>query len=289
MREELKNEAEEKSDFDYWTTLVGSFWSLPGDSAGASDKGQGGKEKKESDSAKDGFGSFFSAFGEPGAFFREMDDLPRAADQMGRKMGEYFADLHKSGLETLIRCTGGPEQEGPFTDDGKMIARFAEIYKKEFRRYLEVPQLGLNRFRQERMNRFIDRQNLLQATLAEFLHLFCVPVERAAEVMRKRVEEKFKAGEKIEDAKAFHTLWIRILEEQYMEQLKSSEYTELLGRTLDATVQFRSAREEVLYDLMEELPVPTNRDMDELYREIRNLKKRVKKMSAAFETSRTEM
>lgn len=281
MHQDENKGTEAASVLDYWTKYVKDYWNMPGLS--------GAREKRREDDdniadiQKKYFESIFSAFGDPGnmeGMFKGMNEVPRINMEMGQKAWELYSDFYPSGVNRIFK---GNERVKDlfFSDvDQNILNIFGKIYEKEFRKFLEVPQLGLNRFKQERINRYVDRFNLFQKAMGEFIHIFYVPMEKAACAMREKMEEMFESGEKIEDAKEFHALWIRLLEEQYMAQLESSEYTEALSRILDATVQFRAAKEEVLFDILQTLPIPTNKDMDELYKDVYNLKKSVRKLSA---------
>jgi hypothetical protein len=60
--------------------------------------------------------------------------------------------------------------------------------------------------------------------------------------------------------------------------------------TLGAFENFVAAKNEILQDFLQALPVPTDKDMDELYQEIYLLKKRLREheKNHALETSRQE-
>ena len=47
---------------------------------------------------------------------------------------------------------------------------------------------------------------------------------------------------------------------------------------MDALTAFIAARQEVLEDTLKSMPVPTTKDMDELYKEIYLLKKRIREL-----------
>lgn len=285
MHQEETREKEAASVFDYWNTYLKNCMDGMATFSGSAGKNGTGRKNEDKESKAGEIPPLFPGFGDSkymGKMFKEMNKLPQMTMDMGQKAWEYYSDAQRTGLDWYNY--NGRIQELVFSEDDRNIMDlFGKIYETEVKKFLEVPQLGLNRFKQERVNRFVDRFNLYQKTLAEFLHISYVPMEKAACVLRKKMEEMFESGETIEDFKDFHALWIRILEEQYMAQLESSEYTEGLNRMLDATVQFRSAKEEVLYDFLQNLPIPTNRDMDELYKEIYTLKKKLRKVSAAFE------
>jgi polyhydroxyalkanoate synthesis regulator phasin len=73
-------------------------------------------------------------------------------------------------------------------------------------------------------------------------------------------------------------MWLKILEGHYMTLFKSQEYTQALGKTLGSMEEFTMARQELLQDALQSLPVATDKDMDELYKELYELKKRIKQL-----------
>jgi len=50
----------------------------------------------------------------------------------------------------------------------------------------------------------------------------------------------------------------------------------VLKKTIDTVVRYRNTRDELMYDLLKHVPVPTNQEMDELYKEFYRLKKKVR-------------
>jgi hypothetical protein len=49
-----------------------------------------------------------------------------------------------------------------------------------------------------------------------------------------------------------------------------------MGKTLDTLNEFMAIRQEVAEDLLQTLPVPTQKEVDDLYKEIYLLKKKIK-------------
>jgi polyhydroxyalkanoate synthesis regulator phasin len=92
----------------------------------------------------------------------------------------------------------------------------------------------------------------------------------------KNLEEQ--GQETLKDSKVYYQLWIRKLEGNYMALLKSTEYTEKLGETMKALHDYRIAKSQLFMDILQNLPIPTNKDMDELYKDLYLLKKRVKEL-----------
>lgn len=153
-----------------------------------------------------------------------------------------------------------------------------EVYEKEFRQFLKAPPLGLTRVYQERINDAADKFNVFQATMAEFVSVMTLPIEKSFKVMQDHVAELVDDGKLPQSGADFYGIWVKILEGHYMTLFKSPEYGECLSRTLDAYSDFKISRQQILQDMLSTLPVPTMKDMDELYKEIYTLKKKVKEL-----------
>jgi polyhydroxyalkanoate synthesis regulator phasin len=94
--------------------------------------------------------------------------------------------------------------------------------------------------------------------------------------MQAKLAEMAEAGELPDDARAYYQMWIKILEGHYMTLFKSPEYAETMSQTLNALEDYKMTSSKVVEDILEMFPVPTQKDMDELYKEIYLLKKKIK-------------
>lgn len=219
------------------------------------------------------------ALGQPGAteaFLKAFQTAPELSLRFFQTSTEGFLEWQRRWIERLKKL-GTPAQPYSFSDlDSEFLNRWTDIYKKEFRQYLTVPQLGLTRFYQEKLNQALDKYHLLQAAMAEFLHLLFVPVEKSFGVMQEKLAELAEAGNLPQESRHYYQMWVKVMEGHYMTLYQSENYTQTLARTLDALNQFLAARQEVLEDALKLLPVSTHRDMDELNREIYQLKRRLR-------------
>jgi class III poly(R)-hydroxyalkanoic acid synthase PhaE subunit len=211
-------------------------------------------------------------------------------------MPEIFLKLAKAGWESsallqrkMMEKAGkiGQKTEAYKFEglDQDLFRTWKEIYEEEFRQYLNIPPLGLTRYQQERFQRFIDQMNLFDATLSEFLFVLYLPLEKSFKVLQDQIEERSKEGKPPETSKEYYNLWIKILEGHYMNLFKSEEYLRILHETLSQTEQFTVAKNRFIADLLQVLPVPTNKDMDELYKDLYLLKKRVRVLERKLERS----
>jgi len=231
------------------------------------------------------------AFSEPGFMevlqkgFQTVPDISMRLLQTGV---EGFLELQKRWADRMQKL-GAPTEPYSFSDmDREFLNRWTDIYKKEFRQFLNIPQLGLTKFLQEKINQTLDKHNLFQAALAEFLQLLSVPMDKSFRVMQEKLAELTQTGELPEDFKHYYQVWIKILEGHYMTLFQSNPYTETMGKTLDALNQFLAARNEVLEDALKLLPISTYRDMDEISREIYQLKRRIRTLEKKLQDQKKE-
>ena len=220
-----------------------------------------------------------SAFNDP--------QMAEAILQGGNAMPEIFLKMVKAGWEssTLLQQKaveklgkiGQKTEAYKFENlDQDLFRAWKEIYEEELRQYLNIPQLGLTRYQQERFQRFVDQANLFEAAFSEFLFVLYLPMEKSFKVLQDQVDELSREGKVPGKSKDYYNLWIKILEGHYMNLFKSEEYLKILHETLQQTEQFTVAKNEFLEDLLQMLPVATNKHMDELYKDLHTLKKRVR-------------
>lgn len=269
-----------KAAADFWGPVMGK---RSEDSAKPQDSAEESatRRQKALESALKSWQALSAAMSEPQArqsLFNGIHALPEIVMKMTQTGWDGFFNLQQKWSERLGRIGKTTETYKFENLDQEAVTIWRELYEKEFRQLLHMPQLGLTRLYQERANQTADKFNLLQGTLAEFLHLLYLPMERSFQVLQDKVAEMADEGQLPENPKAYYQMWMKILEGHYMTLLKSPDYTQKMGETLTALQDFRRAKNAFLQDLIKLLPVPTETDMDELYKEIYTLKKRIRQL-----------
>jgi polyhydroxyalkanoate synthase subunit PhaE len=219
--------------------------------------------------------------------------LPELVSKMTKPAMEGYLHLQRELLERAGRI-GKSTAAYKFENlDQEAFKAWLEVYENEFKKFLNIPQLGLTRGYQERFTQAADKFNVFQATLAEFVSLLYLPVEKSFKVVQDQLSVMADQGKVPERSKEFYRLWVRVLEGHYMTLFKSPEYNQALSRILNAFGEYNVAKQQILQDAMQTLPVPTLKEMDELYKEIYLLKKRVRelenKMHRDFETTKLKI
>ncbi len=279
-----------KSTMDFWSRMAfsgtagGEKTAPPGDDDPPQDPA--GKARKTWESSAKVFQALLSSIAEPEGMEATLKNAGMAPDFV-MDMAQQTLDAWMTfNTEWMDRASRIGQQTKAYSFDNldqDIFKAFREIYEKEFQKYLHIPPLGLTRFHQERFNRYLDKLTLHQTALNEFLQMFYIPIEKSLMVMQEKIEEMAEKGELHDDFQGHYRAWIKILEGHYMTLLKSPEYTRVMTNTIDSLVQYKKAREEMLGDIIGQFPVPTQKEMDELYKDLYQMKKQIKSLTKQLE------
>jgi len=232
--------------------------------------------------------SFSLMMSEPGAASataNSVNALPEILLKMARSGFDAATQIQNHLMEKAGRIGRRTEAYNFDNMDQEVFKALTEIYEKELRQYLKIPPLGLTRFYTERFNEMLDKHNLFETTLAEFLSILYLPMEKSFKVLQEKLRQMAEEGLLPKDAKESYGMWLKILEGHYMNLFKSEEYTDALHRTLNKLEDFIIARNDAMNDFLQLLPVVTHKDMDDMHKEFHLLKKRVKELEKQLDIS----
>jgi polyhydroxyalkanoate synthase subunit PhaE len=275
---------------DAWGAMF-KLWAPPDTQAGRqaetdTNKRAGGSERVSSamEAALKNWQAISAAMSAPDsmmALFKGVGAMPEAMAKLSRSSLNGFLEMQQKALERAGQL-GQHVDAYSFSDiDENLFRTWTAIYEKEFSRFFQVPPLGLHREYQERAAKATDAYNRYQATLGEFMRLLALPLGRSLTVLQEKIAALAEEGSLPEDSKAYYDMWIKVLEGHYMTLFQTPEYMESLAQTLECMATFKNARNAVIEDLLGGLPVPTQSEMDDLYKEIHSLKRRLRDLEKA--------
>ncbi|RLA93854.1 MAG: hypothetical protein DRG83_20420 [Deltaproteobacteria bacterium] len=275
-----------KSSIDFWTSMGKAWPDLVGMFQSGNTESQPLEFLKSWQSMmkmSEGLMSALYSSGTVASALSGLSGLPEIALKLSKTGWDGYFHLYQQWLEKSVGGTK-PSQAYVFEKlDENTFKTWTEIYEKEFKQLLKMPKIGLSREYQERMAEFVDKFNVFQTTMAEFLYTLYLPIEKSVQIVQQTMGEMAKKGELGDDFKKYYKMWIKTLEGHYMTLFKSSEYTKILKKLLDAVEEYKIAREEVMMDMLQNLPLPTNRDIDDVYKELYDLKRQVRELSRKIE------
>ena len=267
-----------KSSADFWGSMLKSW--TKGDAAGdGSAAVEKGRTQESFETVFNSWQTFSSVAGDPGAmeaFSNLGRAMPELLLQMVQATWKSYFYLQQQWLEKAGRI-GKTTSAFNFDNlDEEVFKAWTEIYEKEFRQFFYIPQLGLTRFYQEKINTTLDKHTRFQSQYAEFMHLLLLPVEKSFKLLHQQLSDLAREGKLPESSNDYYKLYIKNLEGHYLSLFKSPDYVKAMGATLDALEEFVEARNAVAQDMLKAISMPTQNDLDELYKEMYQLKKRVK-------------
>lgn len=204
--------------------------------------------------------------------------VPEVLAQMADSSLAGFVEIQKKMVDQATRL-GTVYEAYRFEDLDKNIFRlWNEIYERELKPFFHIPQIGITRFYQEHWNETVDKYNVFQNTMAEFLRLLIMPFHRSLTHLQEKIRDLAEAGALPENSKDYYQMWIKILEGHYMTLFQEDEYVLSLSRTVSALSEWVAARNAVLEEMIGMFPIAKRSELDELAREVHELKKQNRRL-----------
>lgn len=204
-----------------------------------------------------------------------LEELPQVMMKLACISLDGVNRLQES-MYSKVNMTSGRTVFNFDTLDERFFEEWKTLYETEIRKYFNIPQLGLMRFQQEKFNQAADKFQVLQTTMAEFTFILSKPFEASMKTLQDQLVEQSENNKLSGDAREIYNRWIGILEADFTKLMKSPEYVKSLGRVLSAQAAYSRTKDDIIQDLAANMPFAGRREMDDLYKELYRLRKRVR-------------
>ena len=239
---------------------------------------QSNDSQKMGKSTMDFVVSFFSKPENATAFTRVSEVLPLLITNLSHNLAANFTEIQSRLTEKGTHFGRRLNELDMETFNRNIFAIWKDIYESDFQKFYTIPSLGITRNYQEQINSAMDAGNRTYIAFAEFMNLLYLPVEKAGASVIEECREMMEKEELPDDPKKIYKSWIKTLEGNYMQMLQSPEYTAALNNLINTLSEHKDSRDKVFQALLNQLQIPTNREMDELYREIYLMKKKINRL-----------
>ena len=268
--------------FDYWQAVMHEMLGSHGSGNSQSGSKDGYQWPMTPTSLQEMFESMNSLMLETGLMenlTQGLNRVPEMSMKMSQAWTENVSSMLQESLNGMEQSLSQYAQNRPESS----LQALVEAYSKSMQKMLNMPKLGLNRYYQERMTQALDKLNQFNAVASEFSMQMLQPVESSFFKMQQKLKDMAEGDGYFEEAKEYYSMWIKILEGDYMNLLQSPEFIKSFHNVVNTYMEFYALYEEVMQDGLQFLPVTTKKDMNEVYRENYLLKKQVKALSQRME------
>jgi hypothetical protein len=288
--------------FESWMDTANKFWKDVESSRGETptwggvDLNFGSKEEAKGEDKHRTYRSWETSVKNFAAFLKIMSapENQQAMAENSTAFAEAYGEAAKESFENLLefqtnliqsfaRASEHTQSYNPDDFDHSAFKSFRELYKNEWQKYLHIPKIGLPRELHEQLADFVDKSNIFYSYVGELLYLFGRPFEKSNQAMQEKMNAMLEQGEVENDSTKIYNEWIKVLEGNFMQLLQSQEYTELLNEIIRSLTAYKTVKNDVTNVFLKEFQVPTNSDMDEVYKELYLTKKKLKELTIRLE------
>ncbi|SMD10521.1 poly(R)-hydroxyalkanoic acid synthase, class III, PhaE subunit [Desulfocicer vacuolatum DSM 3385] len=203
-----------------------------------------------------------------GNTFKMQDELMGNLPSMWKQYMNSFSSFNHWNKEDKSLCA----------DDfrNNIATIWKDMYESNFQKFFNIPQLGIGRNYQEQASSAMNAANKSMIAFSHFMALLYIPVERAGAMVMDEFTKMMDKNEFPKDPKAIYDIWIKALERYFMEMLQSPEYINAMHSLIDTISDHKESKGKLINAILRQLQIPSNSEMDELYQDLYNLKKRLK-------------
>jgi class III poly(R)-hydroxyalkanoic acid synthase PhaE subunit len=196
--------------------------------------------------------------------------------------GKPWADAAMQNLQSFPQLAEGHPEAMM-----KMFHTLFNAFDSTVGRSFHVPAVGKDREKLELMSNCIDDMSVFAAKNAEYQHVMFLTALDAMEKVMAEMAQKVEGGEDIDSFDWFLDLWIDVNEKTYYALFQTEEFSQLKGELLEAGLNARKHYFKLMEMHLFDLPIALRSEMDDLYKTIYELRKKVKKMESQMKGQRT--
>jgi class III poly(R)-hydroxyalkanoic acid synthase PhaE subunit len=204
------------------------------------------------------------------AHYKEMLDKvfgfnPEAVSQVSEqaaKLLETFAEFMEGRPESLMT----------------IFHNLFHAFDSTVGRVFHVPAVGKDREKVELLLRSMDDLSVFLAKNTEYQQMMYVTGLAAFEKVIATVAEKVSKGEEMKGFDEFFDLWLNVSEKTYYALFKTEDFSKRQGELLEASLNVRKHFFKLMELYLYDFPVAVRSEMDDLYKTIYDLKKKVKSL-----------
>ena len=186
--------------------------------------------------------------------------------------GKTFSSLPPSGLANLDTFL-------------KIYQNLFQAFDTTFGKVFRTPALGKDREKIELFSRSCDDFSHYLAKSIQYKEMMYRTGLKAMEKTAELVAKKSKSGEEVKTFEDFFNIWIGENEKTFHSLFETEEYAKKQGELLEFDLRVRRSFSSIVELYLRDFPIALRSEMDDLYKTIYELKKRVSHLEKGAEVS----
>jgi class III poly(R)-hydroxyalkanoic acid synthase PhaE subunit len=159
-----------------------------------------------------------------------------------------------------------------------------EKYDETFAKFFNMMGMGMNREANEEQLQAVGSYIKMLFSAGTLVALVADASKDSAKALLDHYQKELKDGKAITTFRDFYNLWYRVTEDIMLELLNTDAFSKAFGDFSDKYSKFLISNNKVLERMLSPLPIPTNKDMDSLYKTVYDLRKDVRDLHRAIDS-----
>ncbi|MCG6879827.1 MAG: hypothetical protein LJE96_11875 [Deltaproteobacteria bacterium] len=199
------------------------------------------------------------------------------------KSGEIYTGFMNAAMEAFSARDDGTETDATLKDIyHDMTRRTFSFYEESVGRFFKTPQFGITRESFQQAMAATDAFNRFLLALGDFTIKFNIPLKDAFEELMRTVKEKDGTGEDFKSAREIYDAAVSLLDEKYDAHIKSPEGVQMVVDVVEKYLNFKKKADIVNDIFLKSLSIPTSREMEDVYRGIYELKRKMRQQASVI-------
>jgi hypothetical protein len=125
--------------------------------------------------------------------------LPVIIMNMSKNLGASFSEIQKIVVDRSSRIGSDFKELNMDAFNAGIFTIWKELYRTDFQKFYNIPQLGLTRNYQEQITTAMDKGNQFFMAFSEFMNLLYIPVEKANTITLEKYQQMVENKEITDD------------------------------------------------------------------------------------------
>lgn len=210
---------------------------------------------------------------------KEVQEVLKKAEDIGNSYQSSIDAIYGPWKENAKNLTDA-YAKGLFKDPEGFLEYFEiwkDNYNKTYGKLLNMPMMGISRNSQQDRLQTLDRYIKYLTYSTELSFKLQTLVKETTENVIRESFEMMKTEKTPKTFEEFYNYWRDSLSRNFDRLFYSDEFSKFLGGFVDSVLGLKIQMDKVIINALKYLPIPTNKDMDSLYKTVHDLKAEVRK------------